>query len=187
VAACAGGPGGPMGGRQAAGTAPAVGGREAARGRPREGPAGVPRDLLAGRHGERSERHAEGGPAGGARARPSVEHRANPLQIGVFCALRAGRPARAVPEPCPSRARAVPERREGGRRGSDWGRLGSRVDLGRADQQCWVGMPRRAAWIGRAARANWVKELRKPSRVPQAAGSFRAVVREFDGTGQHEH
>jgi len=57
------------------------------------------------------------------------------------------------------------------------------VDLGRADQQCWVGMPRRAAWIGLAARANWVKELRKPSRVPQAAGSFRAVMREGDGTG----
>lgn len=82
-----------------------------------QGTAGVPRDLLAGRHGERSERHAEGAPAGGARARPSARREvsattphANPLQISVFYVFGAACCARALPEPCPSPARAVPER-----------------------------------------------------------------------------
>jgi len=81
-----------------------------------QGTAGVLRDLLAGRHGERSERHAEGGPPGGARARPSATRevsartpRAYPLEISVFYVSGACRCARAVPEPCPSCARAVPE------------------------------------------------------------------------------
>ena len=63
------------GGRQAAGTAHAVGGRQAARGRSREGPAGAPQGPLAGRRGERSERAAAGGPVHDARARPSAKHR----------------------------------------------------------------------------------------------------------------
>jgi len=81
-----------------------------------QGTAGVPRDLLAGRHGERSERHAEGAPAGGARARPSARREvsattphANPLQISVFYVFGAACCARALPEPRPSCARALPE------------------------------------------------------------------------------
>lgn len=82
-----------------------------------QGPAGVTRGLLAGRHGERSERRAVGGPAGGARARPSAKREVSartphafPLQISVFSVFGAACCARALPEPCPSPARAVPER-----------------------------------------------------------------------------
>ncbi len=81
-----------------------------------QGTAGVTRDPLAGRHGERSERHAEGVTAGGARARPSAKREvsartphANPLEPVMFCALGAACGARALPEPCPSCARALPE------------------------------------------------------------------------------